>query len=37
MGGIGREAAKGYESEPAWSPSVLTTLTQNAAHANNQF
>jgi len=37
MGGIGRDAAKGYESESAWSPSVLTTLTQNAAHANNQL
>ena len=30
MGGIGRDAAKGYESESAWSPSVLTMLTQAA-------
>ncbi|KAA5539183.1 SDR family oxidoreductase [Roseiconus nitratireducens] len=37
MGGIGRRAAKGYESESAWSPSVLTTLTQQAAVANNQL
>ncbi|QDT07244.1 Putative ketoacyl reductase [Rubripirellula lacrimiformis] len=37
MGGIGRDAAKGHQSESAWSPSVLTTLTQRAAAANNQF
>ncbi len=37
MGGIGRRAAKGYESESVWSPSLLTTLTQRAAAANNQL
>lgn len=37
MGGIGREAAQGHESESMWSPSVLTTLTQQAAVANNQL
>lgn len=37
MGGIGRSAAKGYQSESAWSPSALTTLTQRAAAANNEL
>lgn len=37
MGGIGRSAAKGYQSESAWSPSMLTTLTQRAAAANNEM
>lgn len=37
MGGIGRDAAKGHESESAWSPSVLTTLTQKAAVGNNEI
>lgn len=37
MGGIGRNAAKGFQSESAWSPSVLTTLTQRAAVANNEL
>lgn len=37
MGGIGQQAAKGYDSESDWSPSVLTTLTQQAAVANNQL
>jgi len=37
MGGIGRTAAKGYESESSWSPSILTTLTQQAAIANNEM
>ncbi|TWT73291.1 SDR family NAD(P)-dependent oxidoreductase [Allorhodopirellula solitaria] len=36
MGGIGRDSAKGFESESVWSPSVLTTLTQQAAIANNE-
>ncbi len=36
MGGIGHRAAKGHESETAWSPSVMTTSTQQAAAANNQ-
>ena len=37
MGGIARATAKGYESHSAWSPSVLTTLTQRAAAANNEL
>lgn len=37
MGGIGRRAARGYESESSWSPSVLTTLGQKAALENNQL
>jgi len=37
MGGIGRNAARGYESESAWSPSILTALTQQAAVANNEL
>ncbi len=37
MGGIGRDSAKGHESQSAWSPSVLTALTQQAAAANNQL
>ncbi|WP_417745686.1 SDR family NAD(P)-dependent oxidoreductase [Rosistilla oblonga] len=37
MGGIGRDSAKGHESQSAWSPSVLTTLTQRAAAMNNQL
>jgi short-subunit dehydrogenase len=37
MGGIGERAAKGYESESAWSPSVLTTLTERAAERNNEM
>lgn len=37
MGGIGRDTAKGYESQSAWSPSFLTTLTQRAAAANNEL
>ncbi len=37
MGGIGRATAKGYESQSAWSPSMLTTLTQRAAAANNEL
>ncbi|GAA5505932.1 SDR family oxidoreductase [Novipirellula caenicola] len=36
MGGIGRRAAKGHQSESSWSPSVLTTLTQQAAVQNNE-
>lgn len=37
MGGIGKESAYGYESFSAWSPSMLTTLTENAAEQNNQL
>ena len=37
MGGIGRESAKGHESESPWSPSVITTLTQQAAVKNNEI
>ncbi|WP_153555817.1 SDR family NAD(P)-dependent oxidoreductase [Roseimaritima sediminicola] len=37
MGGIGREMAKGHQSESAWSQSVLTALTRRAAAANNQL
>lgn len=35
-GGIGRERARGHESESRWSPSVLTTLSQRAAAKNNE-
>jgi NAD(P)-dependent dehydrogenase (short-subunit alcohol dehydrogenase family) len=37
MGGIGQRAAKGFESESAWSPSILTRLTDLAAQHNNQI
>ncbi len=37
MGGIGKQAARGYESESTWAPSVLTQLTQEAARRNNQL
>jgi NAD(P)-dependent dehydrogenase (short-subunit alcohol dehydrogenase family) len=37
MGGIGQRSARGYESESAWSPSVLTTLTEQAAEQNNEL
>ncbi len=37
MGGIGRRAAKGHESESAWSPSILTRLTNLAAVRNNEI
>ena len=37
MGGIGKKSAKGYESESAWSPSVLTTLGNDAAIRNNEL
>jgi NAD(P)-dependent dehydrogenase (short-subunit alcohol dehydrogenase family) len=36
-GGIGRRAARGYESESAWAPSILTTLTEQAAEQNNEM
>lgn len=37
MGGIGKRAAKGFESESPWSPSVLTRMTDTAAVENNQL
>jgi NAD(P)-dependent dehydrogenase (short-subunit alcohol dehydrogenase family) len=37
MGGIGQEAARGYESESSWSPSLLTTLSDQAAVRNNEM
>lgn len=36
MGGIGQESARGYESKSKWSPSVLTTLGDQAAVENNE-
>ncbi len=37
MGGIGKESAYGYESFSEWSPSILTTLTEEAAERNNEM
>jgi NAD(P)-dependent dehydrogenase (short-subunit alcohol dehydrogenase family) len=37
MGGIGKRAAKGYESQSSWSPSPLTSLGDRAAVANNEL
>lgn len=37
MGGIGREAARGYDSQSSLSPSPLTTLTEQAAVRNNEM
>lgn len=37
MGGIGQHAAYGYESESSISPSILTTLGDSAAKANNEM
>ena len=37
MGGIGQRAAWGYESQSAFSPSVLTALGDQAAARNNQL
>lgn len=36
-GGIGRERARGFESESEWAPSKLTALTEQAARENNQL
>jgi short-subunit dehydrogenase len=36
-GGIGTRAVEGRESTSEWSPSVLTTLTEQAAEQNNQL
>jgi NAD(P)-dependent dehydrogenase (short-subunit alcohol dehydrogenase family) len=37
MGGIGQQAARGYESESSVSPSVLTALNERAAVRNNEM
>ena len=37
MGGIGRRAARGFESSSAWSPSWLTYLGDQAAERNNEL
>lgn len=37
MGGIGQQSAKGFQSKSEWSPSLLTTLNERAAAANNEF
>ncbi|MBA4019992.1 MAG: ketoacyl reductase [Pirellula sp.] len=37
MGGIGRASARGHESHSRWSPSVLTTLGDEAAERNNEY
>ncbi|MFO0789821.1 MAG: SDR family oxidoreductase [Pirellulales bacterium] len=36
-GGIGRNSAKGHQSQSHWSPSVLTTLNERAAARNNEL
>lgn len=36
-GGIGRESAKGYQSETFWTRSPLTALTARAARRNNEL
>jgi hypothetical protein len=37
MSGIGARAAKGFESESRLSPSLLTTLGDQAAGRNNEL
>ncbi|APZ91806.1 SDR family NAD(P)-dependent oxidoreductase [Fuerstiella marisgermanici] len=37
MGGIGQQAARGYDSESAAAPSFLTELSQRSARENNQY
>ena len=37
MGGIGRQAARGYQSQTQWSPSWLTQLGERAAVQNNEL
>ena len=37
MGGIGQRGVRGYDSESAWSPSLLTTLSDKAARKNNEM
>ena len=36
-GGIGAATAKGHESESAWSPSILTKMSDDAAVRNNEM
>jgi hypothetical protein len=36
-GSIGTRSAKGSESESAWAPSALTSLTEDAARRNNEM
>jgi NAD(P)-dependent dehydrogenase (short-subunit alcohol dehydrogenase family) len=36
-GGIGRESAKGHQSQSRWSPSLLTQLNERAAARNNEL
>jgi short-subunit dehydrogenase len=36
-GGIGRESAKGHQSQSRWSPSLLTQLNERAAARNNEI
>jgi hypothetical protein len=35
-GGAGKEVHKGKESQSEWSPSRLTTLSEQAARENNE-
>lgn len=35
-GGIGQSKVNGWSSRSAWSPSILTTLADRAASANNE-
>ncbi len=37
MGGIGQQAARGFESQSRWSPSWLTRLSDQAALRNNEL
>ncbi|MGC3965945.1 MAG: hypothetical protein QM775_00820 [Pirellulales bacterium] len=37
MGGIGQASARGYQSRSRWSPSLLTTLGDQAAVRNNEI
>jgi NAD(P)-dependent dehydrogenase (short-subunit alcohol dehydrogenase family) len=37
MGGIGQQAARGYESQSRFAPSWLTALTERAARENNEM
>lgn len=37
LGGIGRQAARGYESFSGWSPSWMTQLNEQAALQNNEM
>ncbi len=36
-GGVGRNSMEGHESHSPWSPSMLTTLNERAAMANNEM